>query len=332
MLALAVLPRLRVGGRQLMESEAPGPELEALTASIRDTARRLWLLYVALTALLILILAALRLDGGRRAHEPLQRGRLRLLGDADGRLRHRPALAGGLRARLAVGARALHDDRRARTSRCSTARSYAGSRSRSCATRSSASTSACWLLASAVAGRRSSGTPGSARGRRRSGEAAFQTVSIMTTTGFASTDFATWVVAAPAAAMLIVALMFPGGSAGSTAGSIKIVRHLVIGKVLRRELDQAMHPEYVAPDPRQPRGRRRAHGSRRDRVRAPLRRHLRRRRRAAPPRRAPGRPRAVAVRRAGRFGDDARQRRPRLRLRRARSGRSSPSATSRPAS
>jgi trk system potassium uptake protein TrkH len=78
-------------------------------------------------------------------------------------------------------------------------------------------------------------------------EAVFQTVSIMTTTGFASTDFSTWIVAAPAAAMLIVALMFPGGSAGSTAGSIKIVRHLVIGRVLRRELDQAMHPEYVAP-------------------------------------------------------------------------------------
>ena len=78
-------------------------------------------------------------------------------------------------------------------------------------------------------------------------QAVFQTVSIMTTTGFASTDFATWVVAAPAAAMLIVALMFPGGSAGSTAGSIKVVRHLVIGRLLRRELDQAMHPEYVAP-------------------------------------------------------------------------------------
>ena len=53
----------------------------------------------------------LRLDGGRRAHEPLQRGRLRLLGHADRRLRDRPALAGGLRARLAVGARAVHDDR-----------------------------------------------------------------------------------------------------------------------------------------------------------------------------------------------------------------------------
>ena len=69
----------------------------------------------------------------------------------------------------------------------------------------------------------------------------------MTTTGFANTDFNEWLLLAPAAAMLIVALMFPGGSAGSTAGSIKVVRHLVIGRVLRRELDQAMHPEYVAP-------------------------------------------------------------------------------------
>jgi trk system potassium uptake protein TrkH len=76
---------------------------------------------------------------------------------------------------------------------------------------------------------------------------AFQAVSIMTTTGYASTDFAAWVAIVPAAAMVLVALMFPGGSAGSTGGSIKVVRHLVIGKVLRRELDQTLHPEYVAP-------------------------------------------------------------------------------------
>ena len=75
----------------------------------------------------------------------------------------------------------------------------------------------------------------------------FQTVSIMTTTGFASTDYNEWLAVAPFAAMLVVALMFPGGSAGSTAGSIKVVRHLVIGKVLRRELDQTVHPEFVGP-------------------------------------------------------------------------------------
>ena len=39
-LALAVLPRLRVGGRQLLENELPGPEIEPLTPRIRDTARR----------------------------------------------------------------------------------------------------------------------------------------------------------------------------------------------------------------------------------------------------------------------------------------------------
>ena len=57
-LAVAVLPRLRVGGRQLLQSELPGPtELERLSVSIRETARRLWVLYVALTVVLALLLA-----------------------------------------------------------------------------------------------------------------------------------------------------------------------------------------------------------------------------------------------------------------------------------
>jgi trk system potassium uptake protein TrkH len=41
--------------------------------------------------------------------------------------------------------------------------------------------------------------------------------------------------------------MFVGGSAGSTSGSVKVVRHLLMGKILRREIDQTMHPELVAP-------------------------------------------------------------------------------------
>ena len=52
--------------------------------------------------------------------------------------------------------------------------------------------------------------------------------------------------AAPTPAPLF-ALMFVGGSAGSTAGSIKIVRHLLLGKVLRREIDQTLSPEVVLP-------------------------------------------------------------------------------------
>ena len=72
--------------------------------------------------------------------------------------------------------------------------------------------------------------------------AAFQVVSTMTTTGMASTDFNAWPLLT---LVLLIGLMFIGGSAGSTAGSIKVVRHLLLGKVLRRELDQTVHPEIV---------------------------------------------------------------------------------------
>ena len=65
---------------------------------------------------------------------------------------------------------------------------------------------------------------------------------MMTTTGFASADFNDWPLLA---AIVLVALMFVGGSAGSTAGSVKVVRHLLLGRILGRELDQTVHPEVV---------------------------------------------------------------------------------------
>jgi trk system potassium uptake protein len=72
----------------------------------------------------------------------------------------------------------------------------------------------------------------------------FQTVSILTTTGMVNADYALW----PAVSLLtIFALMFVGGSAGSTSGSIKVIRHLLLGKILRRELSQTVSPEVVMP-------------------------------------------------------------------------------------
>jgi trk system potassium uptake protein TrkH len=244
-LALAVLPRLRVGGRQLMESEAPGPELETLTASIRDTARRLWLLYVALTALLIVILASFGWTGVDGRMKPFNAAAYALSALPTGGFGIDPrslegyapasqwvlalfmAIAG---ANFALLFRAFVRRKPVALVRDEEFRLYIG----------------LLLLASAVL-TAILWDGGLSSGEEAIRQATFQTVSIMTTTGFASTDFAGWVVVAPAAAMLIVGIMFPGGSAGSTAGSIKVVRHLVIGRVLRRELDQAMHPEYVAP-------------------------------------------------------------------------------------
>ena len=75
-------------------------------------------------------------------------------------------------------------------------------------------------------------------------EGVFKAVSTMTTTGFSVADYNTW---PSLALMTIVGLMFVGGSAGSTTGSVKVVRHLLLGKILRREIDQTLHPELVLP-------------------------------------------------------------------------------------
>ena len=62
--------------------------------------------------------------------------------------------------------------------------------------------------------------------------AAFQVVSIMTTTGFASADFELWV---PFTQFILLALMFVGGCTGSTAGGMKVSRIMLLRQVVARE-------------------------------------------------------------------------------------------------
>ena len=72
----------------------------------------------------------------------------------------------------------------------------------------------------------------------------FNTVSMMTTTGFASADFTLWT---PLTWLVLFGVLLCGASAGSTSGSVKLIRHVVIAKMLAREIDQTVHPEVVAP-------------------------------------------------------------------------------------
>ena len=72
--------------------------------------------------------------------------------------------------------------------------------------------------------------------------AAFQVGSIISTTGFASTDFNQW---PEFSRVLLVLLMFVGACAGSTGGAIKCSRVLLLGRCIRREIKQVIHPRVV---------------------------------------------------------------------------------------
>ena len=74
-------------------------------------------------------------------------------------------------------------------------------------------------------------------------DAAFQVTTVITTTGYATRDFARW----PAFSQCILAaLMYIGGCAGSTAGGMKVSRLLLLGKSLRREVQKILHPNRVS--------------------------------------------------------------------------------------
>ena len=241
-LAIAVLPRLRVGGRQLMESELPGPEIAALGERIKSTARKLWVLYVALTAIQVLMLSSLWVFGIDDLMTPYQALAHAFATMPTGGFSTQPTSAAAFSAaaqwiltlfmaiagaNFALMYRAFTRRRPQVLARDEEFRLYLA-----------------LLLAASVAITAMIWGYGIDEGESAVRAAAFQVVSIMTTTGLASANFALW----PSLLLLsLFALMFVGGSAGSTGGSIKVVRHLLLGKMLRREVGQTLSPEVMTP-------------------------------------------------------------------------------------
>ncbi|MBK7409111.1 MAG: TrkH family potassium uptake protein [Saprospirales bacterium] len=72
----------------------------------------------------------------------------------------------------------------------------------------------------------------------------FQVVSLMTTTGYVSANYLEW---GNAVLVLVIILLFLGGSAGSTAGGIKVIRHLVFMKNSFLEFKRILHPRAIVP-------------------------------------------------------------------------------------
>ena len=241
-LALAVLPRLRIGGRQMFESELPGPEVHQLAERIRDTARRLWLLYIGLTLVLfgaLLVIGLSGLDDELGPFEALGNALTTMpLGGFSTENRSLElfapvtqwvvalfmALAGLNFALLYL---VLVRRRPGVLPRDEEARLYV----------------TLLVLGSLVVFAELLHTDLFA-GEEALRQAVFQTTSLMTGTGFAITDYVNW---PTLSVMAMIGLMFVGASAGSPTGSVKIVRHLLVGRLLRRELRQTIHPELVQP-------------------------------------------------------------------------------------
>ncbi|NHN47382.1 TrkH family potassium uptake protein [Halostella sp. JP-L12] len=251
-LAVAILPELSVGGAQLMDAEAPGPGIEKLTPRIAETARVLWLVYLAFTVVEFVLLYTLHL-GGFAPNMTLYNAVAHPLttmptGGFSPEARSIEAFSAVVQwviipFMVAAGtnfALFWHVIRREPSNLFADNefRLYAGVMGAL-----SAVVAVILFTGPALGG---PGTPVEVAGETESSlrHAAFQVVSIVTTTGYASMDFELW--NGPAKYALLFA-MFIGGSAGSTGGGIKIIRWLVILKSIRRELFTTVHPEAVRP-------------------------------------------------------------------------------------
>ncbi|UPM42849.1 TrkH family potassium uptake protein [Halocatena salina] len=252
-LAVAILPELSVGGAQLMDAEAPGPGIQKLTPRIAKTARVLWIAYLGFTLLEMVLLYGLHLLGlapNMGLYNAVSHALTTLpTGGFSPEARSIEAFSAAVQW-VIIPFMVVAGTNFALFWHCVTD----GPKRLLNDTEFQAFTGIIAALTAIVAGQLFFGIGLQAipvDGFSFSGKleasvrhAAFQIVSIVTTTGYASMDFNTW--SAPAKYVLLFG-MFIGGSAGSTAGAIKVVRWVVVLKSLRKELFTTVHPAAVAP-------------------------------------------------------------------------------------
>ena len=250
-LMVAILPEAAVNGAQLLDSEAPGPELQKLTPKIAETARLLWLFYAGFTGLYVVLLLTLHVTGyapNMDVYNAIAHGFTTLptggfSPQADSIAAFSPAvqwlvvpfmlIAGTNFALFYV----FWQDGVGEFLRDREFQAYVGA--------NAGFAVILWgLLFTGAAPPLELGgvTQGSVENAAR--QASFQVASLLNSTGYATSDFAQWSATGKG---LLLFVMFIGGSAGSTGGGVKIVRWLVVLKGIRRQLFTTAHPNSVKP-------------------------------------------------------------------------------------
>lgn len=233
-LVVALLPLVGTGGMQLFRAEMPGPTKDRLTPRIADTAKRLWAVYALLAVSETILLRAAGLpwfDAVCHSFTTVSTGGFSTRA-ASIRAFNSPAVEWIVIAFMFLGGTnfALH---------------YRGLTGRFDAYRRDSEFKLYLLLVAAaslvLAGvLRVSGVVATTGAAIR--HASFAATTIATTTGFSTEDFGYW----PAVAqMILFLLMFVGSCAGSTTGSIKVVRVLIALRMVGREIYRWMQPDAV---------------------------------------------------------------------------------------
>ena len=247
-LAIAILPLLGIGGMQLFAAEAPGPNADKLHPRITDTAKRLWLIYFGYTVaetILLQIAGMSFLDAVNHAMSTLSTGGFSTKNASVAYWNDNPAVQyiiilfmflAGTNFVLSYFAfkgklRNVWKDEEFKL--------Y------------SAFTVGFTVLVVLIIIFRADVSVSSIDHPMVLGEyesairhGLFQVISVITTTGFVSADFTMW---APFATIIFFGLMFLGGSAGSTSGGIKVVRHLMIVRNGVLEFKRTLHPNAILP-------------------------------------------------------------------------------------
>lgn len=247
-LAIAILPLLGIGGMQLFAAEAPGPSADKLHPRITDTAKRLWLIYFGYTAAetLLLKLAGMSFfDALNHALCTLSTGGFSTKNASLAHWNAQPIIQyivilfmflAGTNFVLSYFAFKGKVQKVLRDEEFKLYFKFIFFFT---------------LIAALIIYFRADLSLSSVDhpmvwGRAESAfrHALFQVLAIVTTTGFVTADYTMWT---PFLVVFFFGIMFLGGSAGSTAGGVKVVRHLIMIKSGFMEFKKTMHPNAVIP-------------------------------------------------------------------------------------
>lgn len=248
-LTIAILPLLGIGGMQLFMAEAPGPSADKLHPRITDTAKRLWLIYVTLTLaefLLLKVAGMTWFDAINHAMATVSTGGFSTKNSSIAFYNSMPLVQYIVIFFMLVAGTNFVLTYFALKGKIQKVFKSEEFRYYLFGILSVTAIVAVIILFFQDENLKTSIEHPMVYGTTESAirHAFFQVTSIVTTTGFVTADFTMWSFFATG---IFFALFFVGGSAGSTSGGIKIVRHIVMLKNSFLEFKKSLHPNAIIP-------------------------------------------------------------------------------------